>query len=172
MRISSTKRILSFAASAAFALLIACQGKKGTLSLTEKEVVKDSVIQMADNIMKDISTKGPAAWVDYFEDDPGFFMASGGVLSFKSYKVGKTYTLDTVAKAFSKISLGWKNYRIDALTTDYASFGADFHEDITLAGGKQMSVDGYVTATAHFDRKRWKLRNMNWAIAPPRPTSK
>jgi hypothetical protein len=136
----------------------------------ESSAVKDSVTQMAARISIDISTHGPAAWLNYFENSPGFFMASDGMLVFKDYKTAKTYTLDTVVKNFKKIDLSWKNLKIDPLTANYASLGADFHEDITLANGQSLSIGGYVTATAHFDGSKWRLRNMNWAIkAPEKP---
>ena len=94
-------------------------------------------------------------------------MASNGMLVFKDYKTAKTFTLDTVAKKFKKINLSWKNLKIDPLTATYASFGADFHEDIVLANGQALASGGYFTATAHFDGTRWRLRNMNWAMKTP-----
>jgi hypothetical protein len=136
-------------------------------SSAEKYAVKDSVTIMAVNISTDVSARGPSAWVNYFENDPGFFMASNGMLVFKDYKTAKTFTLDTVAKNFKKINLSWKNLKIDPLTATYASFGADFHEDIVMANGKALAADGYFTATAHFDGTRWRLRNMNWAMKTP-----
>jgi hypothetical protein len=148
-------------------LMISCQNNNVRLTAEESAAVKESVTQLAANISMDLTSKGPAAWVNYFENDPGFFMASNGMLVFKDYKTAKTFTLDTVAKKFKKINLSWKNLKIDPLTATYASFGADFHEDIVLANGKALAADGYFTATAHFDGTRWKLRNMNWAMKSP-----
>src|ERR1700733_6844671 len=132
-------------------LLATCKNNNARLTAAESSMVADSVTRMAANISRDLSAKGPAAWVDYFENDPGFFMASGGTLVFKDYGTAKTFTLDTVAKNFNNISLTWKNVKIDPLTATYASMGADFHEDIVLANGQNLFEEGYFTATAHFD---------------------
>jgi len=144
-------------------LLAACKNNNAQLTTAENAMIKDGVTRMAANISKDLSAKGPAAWIDYFENNPGFFMASGGTLAFEDYATAKTYTLDTVAKKFNNISLSWKNITVDPLTATYASMGADFHEDLVLANGQNLWVGGYFTATAHFDGSRWRLRNMNWA---------
>jgi hypothetical protein len=152
-------------------LFTRCTYRNPQLNATANSIVRDSVTQMAAHISLDVSTHGPAAWVNYFENDPGFFMASGGMLVFKDYATAKSYTLDTVVKNFKKISLSWKNVKVDPITAAYAGMSADFNEDIVLANGQNLSVSGYFTATAHFDGTRWRLRNMNWAIKQPeKPT--
>jgi len=148
-------------------LLIGCGKSNTPLSTAESSAVKDSVSKMVAHIGTDVSTHGPAAWINYFENNAGFFMSSDGALAFKDYPSAKSFTLGTVVKNFKKISLGWKNLRVDPLTATYASLGADFHEDISMANGPKQSIDGYFTATAHFDGSRWRLRNMNWAIKTP-----
>jgi hypothetical protein len=156
-----------------FAMMLAMSCKNnGQLTTEERKLVTDSVTRMATNIGNDVSAKGPAAWLDYFENDRSFFMASDGILVFRNYTVAKTYTRDTVAKNFKKINLDLANMTIDPLSIYYASIGADFHEDIVMATGKGLSIDGYVTATAHFDGNRWRLRNLNWAIKPPQQPAK
>jgi len=144
-----------------------CRNGGSQLTTGEGSVVRDGVRQMAANIANDISTKGPKAWLEYFEDDPGFFMVSDGKLVFKDYASAKRIVLNTVAKKISKITLSWKNERIDPSTPAFASFGADFHEDIILSNGNKISSDGYFTATFHLTGNSWKLRNMNWGIKAP-----
>jgi hypothetical protein len=161
-------QLLKYCCVLAIASITSCKNTRPPQwSSAEKYAVKDSVTIMAVNISTDVSAHGPSAWINYFENDPGFFMASGGTLVFEDYVTAVSYTRDTVAKNFKKISLGWKRIKVDPLTADYAAMGADFHEDIVLANGQNLSVEGYFTATAHFDGSRWKLRNMNWAIKPP-----
>lgn len=145
---------------------ISCKNNNSKLTADESAVAKDSVTQMAAHIARDISTKGPTAWLDYFENDPGFFMASGGQIALKDYPAAKTFVRDTLPKMISKINLQWKNVKVDPLTDSFAAIGADFHEDIVMAGGATMAVDGYFTGTAHFDGIKWRLRNLNWAIKP------
>jgi hypothetical protein len=165
-------RSLKYSAFFGMLLIFSCKNNTAKLTTEERKLVTDSVTRMATNISNDISAKGPAAWLNYFENDPGFFMASGGMLVFRNYTVAKSYTLDTVAKNFKKISLDLANVKVDPLTVNYASLGADFHEDIVLANGQSLSVGGYVTATAHFDGSKWRLRNLNWAIKPPEKPAK
>jgi hypothetical protein len=144
-------------------LFTRCTHTNPQLSTVQSSLVKDSVTQMLAHISIDVSTHGPAAWINYFENNAGFFMSSDGTLAFRDYPSAKSLTLGTVVKNFKKISLSWKNVRVDPLTATYASLGADFHEDISMANGQSLTVDGYFTATSHFDGNRWKLRNMNWA---------
>jgi hypothetical protein len=167
MEKSNVYQSLKYWGFAAIVLIMSCGSNNRQLSAAESITVKDSVAQLAANISMQLSSKGPAAWMNYFENDPGFFMASNGMLAFKDYATAKTFTLDTVAKNFKKISLNWKNLKVDPLTATYASFGADFHEDIVPANGKALTADGYFTGTAHFDGARWRLRNMNWAMKTP-----
>src|ERR1700753_3393631 len=87
----------------AVVLITSCKSSTTQLSAAENASVKDSVTRMAANISHDLSATGPAAWVNYFENDPGFFMASGGSLVFRDYATAKMYTLDTVAKNLKKI---------------------------------------------------------------------
>jgi hypothetical protein len=156
-----------------FGMLLAMSCKNNSqLTIEERKLVTDSVTRMSANISNDVSAKGPAAWLNYFENDPGFFMASGGMVAFRNYAVAKKYTLDTVSKNFKKISLELANMKVDPLTVNYASIGADFYEDIVMANGQSLSVGGYLTATAHFDGSKWRLRNLNWAIKPPEKPAK
>jgi len=165
--------LYTLTSSCAFSMMLLfnrCTYHNPQLTAATNSIIKDSVTQMAAHISIDVSTHGPAAWLNYFENAPGFFMASNGVLVFKDYATAKSYTLDTVVKNFKKISLSWKNVKVDPMTATYATLGADFHEDIILANGQNLSIGGYVTATAHFDGSKWRLRNMNWAtMAPEKP---
>jgi hypothetical protein len=145
---------------------ISCKNNSGRLTADESAVAKDSVTQMAAHIARDISTKGPTAWLDYFENDPAFFMASGGQIALRDYPTAKAFVRDTLPKMMSKINLHWKNVKVDPLTDSFATLGADFHEDIVMVNGATMTVDGYFTGTAHFDGTNWRLRNLNWAIKP------
>ena len=148
-------------------LNVSCKNTGAALSANESAIVKDSITTMTKNIANDLSKKGPTAWLDYFEDSPDFFMASDGQLAFKDYASAKKVILNTLVKGISKITLNWQNIRVDPLTATFANFGADFHEDLVLANGSTLTVDGYLTASAHFNGSKWKLRNMNWAIKAP-----
>jgi hypothetical protein len=119
---------------------------------------------MTANIARDISAKGPIAWLGYFDNSPEFFMANDGQLAFRNYQSAQTFIKDTLVKSISKINLKWSNTRIDVLSLCVASIGSNFHEDITFANGKPMPFNGYFTGTAIRRGKSWKLRNLHWSM--------
>ncbi len=145
-------------------LILSCNPKEEKLSIQKASLVKDSVVLLASRIEKDITANGPIAWLNYFEDVPGFFMASEGRLAFKDYQSAKTFIKDTLVTALPKIELRWSNLRVDPLTDHLASIGTDFHETITDASGKTILLDGYFTAVAEETKLGWKLRNVHWSV--------
>src|ERR1700730_14065451 len=120
---------------------ISCKQSPAHLSIQDSALIKDSVSKMAVNMARDISKKGPAAWLDYFENTPGFFMASQGELVFADYQSAQRFILNTLDKEISKISLQWNNLRVDPLASDLAFIGAGFHEDLSNISGKIISID-------------------------------
>ena len=145
---------------------ISCKNYSGYMTVKQSLRVKDSVTWLTTSIAKDLSAKGPASWLNYFENAPGFFMATDGQLAFKDYQSSKEFILNTLAKNISKISLQWTNLRVEPLTINLASIGSGFHEDLTGTDGKIISVDGYFTATASLENDGWKLRNLHWSTKP------
>jgi hypothetical protein len=151
----------------ALSLFVSCKHNQEHLSIKESSQVKDSVSRMTANIARDISNKGPAAWLNYFEDTPDFFMANDGQLVFKDYPSAKAFILNTVVKIIPGIKLRWDHIRIEPLTPELASIGADFHEDQINNVGKTLSYDGYLTGVAHYSGRAWKLRSLHWSIKAP-----
>ena len=129
----------------------------------QRAAVKDSVTGLMMRISADISKSGPTQWLNYFDDNPGFFMATDGAVKFGDFQSATTYTRDTVPQFMSRISLTWDHLRIDSLTPEFASIGADYSEGVTLTNGQTMSYTGFFTAVAHYDGIKWKLRDLNWA---------
>src|ERR1700710_2342117 len=86
-------------------MLVACKRNHAKLSKEQSALVKDSVSRMAANIAADISKTGPRAWLNYFEDNPDFFMANEGQLVFKDYPSAKAFILNTLVKNISSIKL-------------------------------------------------------------------
>jgi hypothetical protein len=144
----------------------ACQNNKASLSPGTKQLITDSTGHLMTNISKDISAKGPIAWITYFEDSPGFFMASGGQLALKDYPTAVSFVKNSLVKSITGIKLNWQTVKVDVLSDTYAAIGTDFHEDIT-SNGQSMPFSGYFTALAHFDGKTWKLRNLHWSMREP-----
>src|ERR1700727_2897240 len=97
-------------------LLLSCGHRRGPLTEKESTVIRDSVTQLTANIARDLSANGPAVWLNYFEDAPGFFMVDDGSLSFPDYNSAKHFVQDTLVKLFPHITLNWSSVRIHPLS--------------------------------------------------------
>ncbi len=120
---------------------------------------------MTASIAKDVSDKGPLAWLQYFKDTSDFFMASGGHLVFANNDSAKNFINHVLVKSIREIKLHWSNVRVDPLTDQLASVGAAFHEDMMDSTGKELPIDGYFTGTAEQTSIGWKLLNAHWSMA-------
>jgi hypothetical protein len=159
---------------ACFILLVAaifsvtsCKHADEKLTTQDSLTVTQNVQQLTTSISHDLEVKGPASWLEYFDNSPQFFMAADGQLSFTDYHSAKTFIQDTLIRNMHKILLKWSDMRIDPLTPTSATIGSIFHEDITLATGQTLPFDGYFTGTAILTSKGWKLRNAHWSMKRP-----
>ncbi len=146
--------------------LASCGGDSSGLSSGDRTVVKSQVGSMMATMGHDVTNKGPLAWFNYFEDSGDFFMVSDGALVFQNYKAMKGFILNKLVKNTLHINLQLTQIRVDPLSTKLASVAAGFHEDLTNASGKTLSIDGYLTGTAHLNANTWKLQNLSWSIKP------
>jgi hypothetical protein len=147
------------------AIIFSCNYSRQQLTPEQISGVKKDVTKFTANIANDISTKGPVAWLNYFENSPAFFMASEGQIVFHNYASAQAFIQDTLVKNISKIHLQWSHIRVNPLSTQTAIIGSDFHEDITMtAGNKTIPIDGYFTGTAILNNDGWKLRDLHWSV--------
>lgn len=147
------------------AMLCSCHDKR-EMPGAEGAAVKDSVTRLMMRISADVSKSGPTQWLNYFEDNPEFFMALDGAVKFGDFQSATTYTRDTVPQIMSRVLLTWEHLRIDSLTPEFAFIGTDYSEAVTLTNGQTSSFTGFFTAIAHYDGAKWRLRNLNWAGKP------
>lgn len=145
-------------------LAFACHTNPSALDTKESHLVTDSIHRLVSGLTKDLADRGPIAWLNYFEESPDFFMVSNGQLVFKDYQSGKTFIENILTKNLIKIHLQLNQLRIDPLTSDLASIGADFHEDLVDSAGKIIQGDGYLTALVKHTPQGWKLRNLQWSM--------
>jgi hypothetical protein len=163
MKTASVRTILFISISWIFYISSCCYDAD-SLTQTQYSIVKKNVTQMVESIAKNVSDKGPVAWLFYFENTPDFFMVSEGQLKFPNKDTATNFINNTLVHNISKIELHWSNIRIDPLTRELASIGAIFHEDIINVDGKKILVDGYFTGIAHQTSQGWKLHNAHWSI--------
>ena len=142
---------------------ISCRNNTESLNSKQASDIQDSVRLMTESIARDVSREGPIVWLRYFEDAPGFFMASDGQLMFPNIDTAKNIINNIVVKSMPKIELRWSNIRIDPLAHKLASISAIYHEDITDPTGKMTPHDGYFTGIAHQTPQGWKLQNAHWS---------
>lgn len=143
---------------------ISCNTNTGSLNAKQVADIQDSVQRMTESIAKNVSLEGPVAWLQYFENAPGFFMASNGQLVFPNIDTARNFINNILVKSIVKIELRWSNIRIDPLSGKLAGISAIFHEDITDSTRKMTPYDGYFTGIAHQTSQGWKLHNAHWSI--------
>jgi hypothetical protein len=163
MKTASTATTLCFILISSTFYVSSCRHDSASLTQTQYAMVKNSVTEMVESISKNVSDKGPVAWLLYFENAPDFFMASEGQLKFPNIDTATNFINKTLVRNISKIELHWSHIRIDPLTRELASIGAIFHEDILNTDKKTIPVDGYFTGIAHQTPQGWKLRNAHWS---------
>jgi hypothetical protein len=142
-------------------ILVSCNRRHRPFTASDRNAVKDNILRLTADVARDVSAKGPVAWLDYFDDASGFFMATDGRLAFLGYPAAKKFILDTIVKSIPSISLHWSNQQIDPLSRRMATVGADYQETLTMADRKTVAVEGYFTATACLTHQGWKLHNLH-----------
>jgi hypothetical protein len=148
-------------------ILLSCSHRHRSLTPSDRNGVKDSVVRLLNDVARGVSARGPVAWLDYFDDAPGFFMASDGRLALGDYPSAKKFILDTLAKKMSGIALHWTDLQVDPLSRRFAAVGADYQETLTMADRKTIVNEGYFTATVCLTRQGWKLHNLHWSTKLP-----
>ncbi len=143
---------------------VACHTNTSPLDARESKLVTDSVQRMTSRLINDLSVHGPIAWLNYFDESPGFYMISDGQLAFNDYQSGKTFIEDTLTRYFVKINLQLNQLHIDPLTSSLASIRACYHEELADSAGKIIRSDGYLTALVKQTNQGWKFRSLRWSM--------
>ena len=143
--------------------LSSCKQNSTTLSSDQSVAVKDSVLKLANITAQDVSSRGPIAWLDHFENSPDFFMASDGALVFPNYSAADSFIRTKLTKQFRSVGLKWSGISVYPITSQSATMGANFHEDIATQDGKTASINGYFTAVVVKTGKGWQFRNAHWS---------
>jgi hypothetical protein len=145
-------------------LVASCQPGPFTPDKKNMQPVRDSVLIMMQHLSTDLERMGPAAWINYFDPGPDFYMASDGKLAFKNFPGARLFIEDSLVHAVRKINLVFSQMRIDSLGPQLAAVGAVFHEDITDPSINTFSVNGYFTALLTQTGQGWKIRNLHWSM--------
>ena len=144
-------------------LILACHNGDRSASPGESPGVTSTLSTMMEHISEDLSSKGPSAWLNYFDSSAHFFMANNGSLVFPNFKSGKNFINDTLVKMVQSVNLTFSNVKIDSLSGTAASIGAKYHEETKDMSGNSHIYDGYFTGLAVRTDDGWKLRNLHWS---------
>jgi len=145
-------------------LIYSCDQNNSALTADEIKKNEVEIIKMAKGAERDITAKGPKAWLSYFENNPDFFMASDGNLVFKDYPSAKTYITETLEYSLSAVKLKWGDIHVSSVSPEFATMASDFTEQLTNNDNKAVTVAGYFTCTVHKTKAGWKIRNAHWSI--------
>ena len=137
-----------FAWMLALSILASCSHRHHCFTPSDREGVQDSVVRLFADVAWDVSARGPSAWLGYFDDAPGFFMATNGRIALRDYPTARKFIQDTLVKIMPGIVLHWANLQVDPLSGRIAAARADYQETLTMADGKTITDVGYFTAIA------------------------
>jgi len=149
--------------------LVGCATEsRSTLDAARSAEMEQGVRHMLDDIARDLAGDGPAAWMSYFADSPGFYMASDGKLVFPTIEDARSF-LDEFAPKVSSMSLTWSDVRVDPVAEGLALVAAAYREVIVEASGTESRFGGYLTGIATETPSGWRLRTLHWSSPQPTP---
>ena len=161
------KRLIFWVSSAL--LFAACRSvTPGSYAGAPAKDTEDRVRQMASAIAHDVSRDGPNAWLRYFADDRGFFMANNGELQFSSFGEARSF-LAKFSAGVAHLDLSWGDIRVDPVAPGAAVMAARYREVLTDVKGHVVHFEGYFTGLAVETNSGWKLRDAHWSTSIPSP---
>jgi len=149
-------------------LAISACATSGTRNSPASDI--DSVREFVGRVATGVTSRGPIAWHDFFDESPDFFMASEGKLVFASGEAARK-GIDGLTHVITSIELRWgTDMRIQSLGPGLAIVAAPYHEVLVLTEGRKIEEEGYFTGVATRTPKGWRFRNAHWStIASGQP---
>jgi len=146
----------------------ACGPSRSDLDPDHAAALEDSVAQFAGRIPPALAEDGPMAWLQFFDAEPSFFMASDGQLVFPSHDSATAFVA-RLAETVAAIDLEWIDFRATPLSPGLAEIATAYRETITDTAGVTSSFGGYMTGVARHTPDGWRLRSLHWSSpVPPR----
>lgn len=94
-------------------------------------------------------------------------MAAEGRLVFPNAAAANT-GIGELTRTVKKITLTWRDLRVDPLCANLAVVAAAYHETRISFAGQHVEEDGYFTGLAENRAGRWQFRHAYWSVAVPR----
>jgi hypothetical protein len=120
-------------------------------------------------VAHDVTQEGPLAWLEFFDNGPGFFMAVNGQLAFPNAAAAEEGT-QNFARTINHIELTWgDDLRVDPLTAELAVVAASWREIQVDKAGRRMEETGYFTGLTEYRDGHWRFRDAHWSapVSPP-----
>jgi TonB family protein len=132
-----------------------------------KTNVENGIRQFMSDVSQQVTARGPAAWKDFFENDPGFFMASDGAMVFHDADAAAR-GIEALTHTLKHIELHWgDDLRIDAITPSIAAVAVSWHEVQVDSDSHETREHGFFTGMAELKDNRWRFRSAHWSSAKP-----
>jgi TonB family protein len=113
-----------------------------------KTNVENGIRQFMSDVSQQVTERGPAAWKDFFENDPGLFMASDGAIVFHDAD-SATRGIEALTHTLKHIELQWEHdLRIDAITPNIAAVAVSWHEVQVDSDSHETTEHGFFTGIA------------------------
>jgi hypothetical protein len=138
------------------------------LDVAHARAISDSVRAFAGIVAQGVSRAGPAAWREFFEDGPAFFMAAEGQLVFPTSD-SATHAIRGLAQRMASIELRWgvEGVRVDPLGPGLAVMAAPYTEVRVDKAGRRVEEAGFFTGIAEHRDLGWQFRDAHWSVAGP-----
>jgi ketosteroid isomerase-like protein len=122
----------------------------------------DSARALLASVPTALGDRGPAAWLDFFEDTPSFFMASDGAIAFADRVTAETF-LDDFSRKVSGMVLEWHQPRFEDLGGDIVAVTASYDETIRMRDGTESSFGGHMSGVIRRQGGRWRFQHLHWS---------
>jgi hypothetical protein len=147
-----------------------CTSKPPLLDPGHSSALQDSVRAFATLVARDISARGPTAWLSHFAKDSAFYMVADGQLVFPDYAAAARF-VPAFARGTPSIELHFSQVRVDPLAPGLALLGAEYHEALTDSAHHRVEQSGYLTALVNRSSAGWQFRDAHWSRPAPAITS-
>ncbi len=154
-----------FSLTAIIVILFGCQPAPQEKKKERENLqpVKTLIEQTVQNMAYDVRAEGPHAFTGYFEHSPQFSMITNGQLIFPDYKTAEQVIERQWATSVVKLSLRWKQVKVEPINSEFAYVKAAYTDSSTLNTGRKIFRAGYFTGLAHLTDKGWRIRTAHWS---------
>lgn len=144
------------------ALLVAACSIERTAPTGSTERARADVAAFMDSIPARLHAAGPIGWLDLFDAEGGFRMATDGVLLFPSHDSATTF-LEAFGPTTREMAIAWDSVRVELLAPGVALAETGYRESITDTAGTVSRFGGHVSMLLRRGSSGWRIRHLHWS---------